>query len=144
MLRSQVFRVESKYLQGRCALSAALGSEDQIEAESLLRSAEQEASLIEREELDWGSPLARFLRAGVASTRGQVPEAARLLQVAENEFSRADMALHAAVARRRRGELTGGEEGRALVGEADGWMRGEGIQNPNGMATMLAPGRWSK
>ena len=71
-----------------------------------------------------------------------MPEAANLLQVAESEFSRADMALYSAVAKRRRGEL-GGDEGRALVAEADGWMRGEGIQNPNGMATMLAPGRWA-
>ncbi|HEX9149871.1 MAG TPA: hypothetical protein VF958_11975, partial [Thermoanaerobaculia bacterium] len=97
----------------------------------------------EREMLDWGNPLARVLHAGVASIRGHIPEATRLLQVAEEEFSRADMALYSAVAKRRRGELTGGDEGRALVGEADGWMLSEGIQNPNGMATMLAPGRWS-
>lgn len=86
--------------------------------------------------------MAMVLRAGAASIRGQVPEATRLLQTAEKEFSRADMALFSAVAKRRRGEL-GGDEGRVLVAEADDWMRGEGIRNPQGMAAMLAPGRWA-
>jgi eukaryotic-like serine/threonine-protein kinase len=54
------------------------------------------------------------------------------------------MALYAAVAKRRRGELMGGDEGQALVQQADDWMRGEQIKNPQGMATMLAPGRWSR
>ena len=144
VLRSQVFRVESKYLQGRCALSAALGTEDPGETGVLLRSAERAASEIERESLDWGSPLANVLHAGIASIRGHIAEAMRLLQVAEEEFSRADMALHATVARRRRGELTGGDQGRALIEQADDWMRGEAIRNPSRMATMLAPGRWSR
>ncbi|HMA17399.1 MAG TPA: protein kinase [Thermoanaerobaculia bacterium] len=143
MLRSQIFRVESGCVQARCALSVALATLDPGEIEALLHSAEQDASEIEREELHWGSPLAMVLRAGVASIRGQVPEATRLLQTAEQEFSRADMALYSAVAKRRRGEL-GGDEGRALVADADEWMRGEGIRNPQGMAAMLAPGRWTR
>jgi len=52
------------------------------------------------------------------------------------------MALHAAVTRRRRGELMGGEAGSGLVAAADAWMSGQAIRNPARMAQMLAPGLW--
>jgi hypothetical protein len=52
------------------------------------------------------------------------------------------MALHAATARRRRGELVGGDAGRDLVGAADAWMAGQSIKAPQRMAAVLAPGRW--
>ena len=50
------------------------------------------------------------------------------------------MALYAAAARRCRGVLLGGEEGRVLVEAADAWMRDERIRNPERMTAMLAPG----
>jgi hypothetical protein len=52
------------------------------------------------------------------------------------------MALHAAVARRRRGELVGGTEGAALVEAANAWMHAQGIVRPDGIVGMLAPGRF--
>ena len=54
-----------------------------------------------------------------------------------------DMALHAACARRRLGELTGGDEGRTLIAAANEWMRGQEIKNPERMAAVIAPGKWS-
>jgi hypothetical protein len=48
------------------------------------------------------------------------------------------MALHAMVARRRRGQLTAG--GTALIKNADEWMAAQSIRNPGRMADMLAPG----
>ena len=44
------------------------------------------------------------------------------------------------VARRRRGELLGGEEGRALVEAANAWMTEQTIKSPTRMTEMLAPG----
>jgi len=52
------------------------------------------------------------------------------------------MALFATAARRARGEVLGGETGRALVAEADAWMTAQSIRRPDRMARMLAPGAW--
>jgi hypothetical protein len=53
------------------------------------------------------------------------------------------MNLHAAVARRRRGELTGGEAGAQAMREADAWMRSREIRNPQTMSTLLVPGEYA-
>jgi hypothetical protein len=50
------------------------------------------------------------------------------------------MKLHAMAMRRRRGELLGGDEGRALIAAADEWMTSQGIRNPVRMAAMIVPG----
>ena len=50
------------------------------------------------------------------------------------------MLLYAAAARRRLGEMLGGDEGRALVETADAWMRSETIVNPERMTEVFAPG----
>jgi len=50
------------------------------------------------------------------------------------------MPLYAAVARRRQGELQGGDEGRGLVEVADFWMQTQKIKRPERWTAMLAPG----
>ena len=54
------------------------------------------------------------------------------------------MALHAAVARRRRGEILGGEPGAALIEAANSWMKARDIVQPDGIVDMLAPGRFAR
>ena len=98
---------------------------------------------LERERMPWGQALAQLVRASVAATGGAVEPAVRCLLAAETGFAAADMALHAATARRRRGQLTGGEEGRALVHTADAWMAAQSIRNAARLTAMLAPGPWS-
>jgi hypothetical protein len=143
ILRSQYFRIEARHLKGRCALSAAGGGGlSPPNRNRLLRSSARDARRIERERTPWGDPLAALLRAGIASFRGK-REALEALASAEAGFDAAKMALYGAAARRCRGLMLGGEEGCALVESADAWMRGEQIQNPERMAAMLAPGRWT-
>jgi hypothetical protein len=52
----------------------------------------------------------------------------------------AEMKLFAAAARRRQGELLSGDQGRALVTQADAFMAGQRIQDPPRMAQLFVPG----
>jgi len=61
------------------------------------------------------------------------------LRVKDLGFERLEMALFAATARRRRGEIIGGEEGRSLVRASVACMIEQRIRNPERMAGMLAP-----
>jgi len=141
--------VQAGFIRGldsraRRRLATAAQTGNGVERDELLRGAEGHARTILRERTQWGEPLAFLLRAGAAATRGEAEPALRFLQSAEAGFGAAAMALHAAAARRRRGELMGGDAGRGLVGSADAWMAGEGIRNPERMTAMLAPGRWQR
>jgi hypothetical protein len=123
---------------------AAAGHSSVIRArETLLRGAEAHAQAILREKTHWGDPLARVIQAGAAATRGRTERALHLLELSEAGFGAAEMALHATAARRRRGQLTGGDAGRSLIAAADAWMTGQSIKNPERLTAMLIPGRWS-
>jgi hypothetical protein len=131
--RLQVFRVELAFVDGRAALLSA------EEGAGRLKEAEHAAAALTREGLPWADPLAALLRAGVAERRGKPEEALERFLQAEAAFEEADMALHAAVARRARGRLLGGDGGKALVEAADQAMRSEKIVDPERFARYLAP-----
>ena len=97
---------------------------------------------IEREDVAWGNALAALLRAGISSLQDSREETLESLAAAESAFESAKMALYAVAAKRCRGLMIEGDSGRLLVEEADAWMRGERIRNPERMTRMLAPGRW--
>ena len=137
LLRVQSARIRWREMRGRAALSAAATAPA---PERFLRAAEQEASALQRERAPWGDAPAALLCAGVAATRGRLDEAHACLETAIGRFEALDMALYAAAARRRRGELVGGDAGRALIGAADEWMEQQGIRNPRRMTEGLAPG----
>jgi hypothetical protein len=128
--------------RARRRLAVAGQTTNPAERSELLRGVEGHASAMMRERTHWGDPLALLLRASVAATRGETSRAVPVLESAEAGLVAADMALHAAAARRRRGELIGGEMGHGLVAAADAWMTGQGIKNPERMTAMLAPGQW--
>ena len=141
LLRVQSVLINSLYLRARTALAAA---EDARAAAGLLQAADKAAKRIEHERMSWGGALAGLLRAGIASSRREVESSISLLESAERQLESADMALHVAAARRRRGEILGGDEGRMLVTAADSWMANQGIKNPGRMTAMLAPGIWTR
>lgn len=88
-----------------------------------------------------GSPeLATLVRAGVAHARGDDAFSQELLGVAIEGLERAEMRAYAAAAKRQLGVLRGGDDGPALVAEADAYFTGEGVLKPERFAEMLAPG----
>ena len=134
LLRVQMARILAWHLRGRSAVAAG--------GPGALAVAEHDAHRIEKEDAAWSKPLGLSLRAGVSCGRQQREEASSLLARAEAGFHSADMALFAAAARRARGLLMGGGEGRALVDGADDWMFRQTIRRPDRMAAMLVPGGW--
>jgi serine/threonine protein kinase len=135
ILKVQSVRVEGWYLRGRSALAAA-GAGDR----RLLADAERAARRIDRERTTWGRPFALALWAALDARRGDDDGAREHMAAAAEAFAEADMALYGATARRRLGELIGGDEGAALVADADAVMRAGTVADPTAMARMLLPG----
>jgi hypothetical protein len=141
LLHNQVLRIEATHLRGRALLASALNSNlTRSEKESRLRMVEKFAQKIAKEKTLWATGFVSLLRAGVASQRSNRSHVITLLSGAVDEFDRANMELYATVARRRLGEVIGGEQGEELVDEAEVWMRRQQIKNPPAMTRMLAPG----
>jgi tetratricopeptide (TPR) repeat protein len=154
LLRVQLTRTEAYYLRGRVQLAAVLerrgapgiksaqgtpSAKVAKEEHALLRAVERDARRIVAERMPWSQPLGDALWAGVATVRGERERAQALWARAALGFAAVDMALHAAVARYRQGEATGGDEGEGLRCEAEEWMRRQGIAEPERMAQMIAP-----
>ena len=138
LLRIQFTRITISDLRGRAALACAHAGAERTQ--ELLRRAERDARRIAAERMPWGNPLAALLRAGVAAARRDTDQAVAQLRLALEGAEQTELALHAAVARRRLGELLTGSEGRALIEAADTWMIREGIKNPGRMTALYAPG----
>ncbi len=140
LLAVEQLRLEALFLRGRAALAAASARDDSLPpGERLLAEAAAAARRIDRARMPWATPLASLLRAGVAAARGDGGGAAQLLGEATAQLELQEMRVYAAAARRRRGELLGGAEGRAAVAEADGWFAGQGVADPVAMAGLFAP-----
>ncbi len=145
--RSLLNRIQSVWIQwldlrARSAIALAASPEGASTSRSLLSVAEADAALLERERITWATALARLIRANIAATRGDRQRAAMLASEADARFSRVDMRMCAAAARRRRGEAIGGTEGRAVISAVDAWMATNTIKNPARVTAMLAPGTW--
>lgn len=139
LLRVQFLLVEHLNMRGRAAVASAAGGHS---VDARLRAAEKIARRIERERMPWSTPFGPLLRAGVASVRGDEDAVRTLLARAVAGFEAADVGLYANAARRRLGEVVGGDEGRQLIQEADARMRAEAVASPERFTAMLAPGAY--
>jgi hypothetical protein len=137
LLRIQRMRVLSYHLRARAAVAIAATATD---PGPFLRAAERDCRRLEREKQPWPVAIAVLVRAGIAAIKGDRPRAATLLSDAAQRHDALGMPLEAAAARRCLGKLLGGEEGQALIEQADGEFRKRGIVNPARMTAMLAPG----
>ncbi|HEY7509434.1 MAG TPA: AAA family ATPase, partial [Vicinamibacteria bacterium] len=142
VLRAQFARIEVLWLRARGALAAAVATPAEDPAPRLA-AAGTEARRLRGEGAPWANALAGLVQSAVCAWQGDRARAVLLLEEAGQAAGAAHMGLHAAAARRRRGELIGGADGEALVREADAWMRGQDVRDPGRMAALIAPGRWS-
>jgi hypothetical protein len=134
--------VQSHDLRARAAIAAmACGK-----AGNLPHLAQLSIGRMERSANPWGQGLAALARAGLGSlstSRGAVEEAlARGIEI----FDAASMVVYGSVARLRQGQILALEkrpEGAAAVAAATAALRANGIREPEHLADMLAPGRWS-
>jgi len=131
LLRVQHTRIKSRWLRARCAL--ALGA-------THVAKAEQDARALEREHAPWSTAVAKLVRAGVYARRGEKDRSIAELRIAIESLERTGMPMFAAAARRALGVGLGGDEGDALVAEADAWMRERGVQDPARFARVFATG----
>jgi serine/threonine protein kinase len=137
LLRVQQVRINVLELRGTSAVAAAMSAAD---PGSYLRAAERDAGRLQRERMPWSDALACLIRAGAATVRADRSRATALLAEAATRLDAVAMRIYAEAARRRLGELLGGEDGHALIAQANSWMAGQKIQDPARMAAMLAPG----
>ncbi len=133
LLRATVVRVLSRALQARIILTAS-------QEPARLRHVTRMARQLERESVGFARVYAHLLFAAVAKQRGQDTVCAARLREAIRLSAQNDMAFHLAAARRRLGQLLGGQEGNALLAESDAWMAKEGIVNAERMCEVVAPG----
>lgn len=124
----------------RAGTAVAMARTHPAEREALLRVARKDARRLEREGPHHARGSAALVRAAVATAEGRQEEAVGALDAAMAAFTEAEMVLHAACARRRKGELLGGEEGQALVTASEETMRARGIREPARWAACFAPG----
>jgi hypothetical protein len=137
LLRLQVIRIELLRLRASGALAAARVSAD---PGPFCREAAADARRLDREGIPGADAHARLIRAGLAALSGDRLRARTQFEAAIAGFTGQGMHIFAAAARRRLGELLGDDEGRALIAAADAWMSGQGVQNPDRMASLYAAG----
>jgi serine/threonine protein kinase/tetratricopeptide (TPR) repeat protein len=140
LLRTQVLRVDSLYLQARTALAAAMHASSPSRRHSFLNTAERMAGRLAKERMPYADPLVSLIRAPIAVHTGNHDAAIILLSAAIDGFENTDMHLRAMAARRRLGQTLGGDRGRELIESADAWMLEQEIKKPEVMTRMLAPG----
>ena len=148
LLKVQQLHLEALYLRGRAALCAAVDPTPDEEpdgipvpgARGLLAEARKTARRMLRERMAWSDPLAQLLRAGAAAAEGRQVEAVALLEELVPTLDLQDMKLYAAAARRRLGELRGGQAGEEAIRQADDVFRRQGVRDPEAMTALFAPG----
>ena len=105
-----------------------------------LREAERMLARLNAEVDPWAHAFGACAGATLATRRGDRAGARALLDLAVARMDLLDMRSFAMAARYRRGELVGGDAGRAEVERAVQWHRDQGVLRPDRAVNMLLPG----
>jgi hypothetical protein len=136
LLHGQVCRIIALDARVRSALAAMRYDEQRFHLRSTV---DRDIRKIAREDCSRARGLALLTEAALRSLDPNGSEST-LLRQALVAFEESGMALHAAVTRRRLGQLLDGEEGRGLLAASDACMAAHGVERPERFAVALAPG----
>ena len=136
LLRVQTLRALLSSVHARALVTATQQDGDRSRLPKVLAIARR----LGREGVMYCTSEATMLRAAVAHLSGDTTTAVTLLERADTESRTANLMLNNVALRRVRGLLIGGSEGAALVAESDGYCRREGIQRPERVTAVFAPG----
>jgi hypothetical protein len=125
LLRAHPERVQSYSLFAGAALCAKDAA-----------AAERWWKLLARESTQWARAHSAAAYAGLLALRGD-PAAADAYEAAATQFTALEMPLYAAAARRRRGELLGGDEGEKLIQAAESALAWQRVAEPARLARLL-------
>jgi len=136
--RIQIIGASARWLRARLALAAAQERRDGDA--SLLDEVGKAARGLAKERIGYATVYDLQLRAALAAHRGEIARAVELLDSVVEAAEANSMRLHAAVARRRHGQLTGGSVGEKAIADAEARMHDEGVRRPDRMSDVIAPG----
>ena len=140
LLKVQFIRAIVYFARGRYA--AASADRGSALGRARLAEARRAARKLEREGMAWTGVLTRMVRAAAANAAGDADGARTELRAAVAEADAAGMAMHAAAARLRLGQVVAGAEGEALTKAAIDAIAAEGVRDPARWAGIYLPGRW--
>jgi len=123
-LHNQFARVTMLELRARCAVSAYR----QERNKSMLFHARRDIARLKRERGEWVRPFIDRLMASIHEANGNVEAAIVSLEATAIGFDRLGFHICAATARRRLGQLVGGETGQQLSDSADQILLDESVQ----------------
>jgi tRNA A-37 threonylcarbamoyl transferase component Bud32 len=137
-------RIEHAWISGRVALATA---ETLPEAERgpHLREARRQARKLARAEHQTGVAMGLLLEAGICWLNAS-PSRAEAVVALERAVATAESSgalLLAESGRRWLGEIDGNAEGKARCERSRRWMADQGVQDPDRIAHMIAPGFWA-
>ena len=133
-------RMASTETLARAALAAAVAATSPSEKTKLLDRANRFATRLDRERLPGALGAARFIRGCVLALDGRRDQAIGELEAAEVLLASRSMNMHVMAARRRRGQLIGGDEGRSLIEECETRLAAQGVAQPAKFAAFVMPG----
>jgi hypothetical protein len=139
LMRVEAFSIQMRSLRARAALAAAAATSEGSRRRDLIRVADRESRSLRSERAQWAKGLGELVSGGVEQLTGRPNRALVMFTRAEQTFSEAKMLLHQVAARRARGLVVGGDEGRVLVASADQEFRAQAILNPVRMMQVIAP-----
>jgi len=140
LFQTQWARVMLYALRAGAALGRLHSDHGESERPGLLRAVEGDLDDLKGEQTLWATPFVELVHAGLMVVYKQKDRAIQGLRAAEQGFRAVDMALYAAAARRRCGQLLGGDAGAELVAAADMAMAEQGVRRPDRMTRALTPG----